>query len=70
MATSHAVDVEEAAGSAPIGLLVVHGIGRQTRGATATGIIKGLQATYGGGLKVCRISPNHFLVRARVRQCT
>jgi hypothetical protein len=36
----------------PIGLLVVHGIGRQKKGATLRGLVKGLESAYPEALKV------------------
>jgi hypothetical protein len=46
----------------PIGLLVVHGIGRQTKGATAAGIVEGLQTAYPRDLRVSWASVDHALV--------
>ncbi len=36
----------------PIGLLVVHGVGKQNRGATMRGVLKGLQHSYGDAIGI------------------
>jgi hypothetical protein len=56
------LNVETGPSHKPIGLLVVHGIGRQTKGATASGIIEGLQAAYARRLRVTWNSPDHAVV--------
>ena len=54
--------------SDPLGLLLVHGIGRQRRGATLTGFLEGMRFAYGDRLHIRRPAEDYAILGGAVRE--
>ena len=50
------------AARSPVGLLLVHGIGKQARGQSLDGLLSGLQRTCGDGLEIRRLAADHAVL--------
>lgn len=49
--------------SKPVGLLVVHGVGKQKQGETLDGVLKGLEVAYGNKLSIQREDKGYALIK-------